>query len=358
MAFLDNSGDIILDAVLTDLGRERLGRGDGSFSIAKFAAGDVCINYELYRNANHPNGAHPSGSSYYDLEILQTPILEAFTNNASSMQHKLMSLKTTNLLYLPVIKLNNGSGKTTTVGGVAGSTALQGWSSSSPTNLVGAHLVAVDEVTAEAFNAASITGVMDGYSPPDGQSFLQVEQGLDSLDLSPKIPMDVSLVETQYLIEMDNRLGWIANTLGTKQNLSFLDDDDIATYTADLATSDLVDSIQDDTEEYTKPGSSVLRSGRGTRLRFKIGASLDLQTPKSTYWFDLLGRNFSASTTNFPAAISDDRGSHANNLDTRTDSGELKYIDSVVRVIGQTTGYRLDIPVRFVKCTTCSDTNP
>jgi hypothetical protein len=29
MAFLDNSGDIILDAVLTDTGRMRLAKGDG-----------------------------------------------------------------------------------------------------------------------------------------------------------------------------------------------------------------------------------------------------------------------------------------------------------------------------------------
>ena len=67
MGFLDNSGDIILDAVLTDTGRMRLAKGDGSFKIAKFALGDDEINYELY-NANHA-----SGSAYYDLEILQTP---------------------------------------------------------------------------------------------------------------------------------------------------------------------------------------------------------------------------------------------------------------------------------------------
>ena len=35
MAFLDNSGDIILDAVLTDLGRKRL--AEGNFRITQFA---------------------------------------------------------------------------------------------------------------------------------------------------------------------------------------------------------------------------------------------------------------------------------------------------------------------------------
>ena len=47
MAFLNNSGDIILDAVLTDEGRKRLALGDGTFKIAKFALGDDEIDYML-----------------------------------------------------------------------------------------------------------------------------------------------------------------------------------------------------------------------------------------------------------------------------------------------------------------------
>ena len=86
MAFLDNSGDIILDAVLTDTGRMRLAKGDCSFKIAKFALGDDEINYGLYDYSN------PSGSAYYDLNILQTPILEAFTNNTSFLKSKLIQV--------------------------------------------------------------------------------------------------------------------------------------------------------------------------------------------------------------------------------------------------------------------------
>ena len=40
MGFLDNSGDIILDAVLTDLGRKRLAEGNGTFKVSKFALSD------------------------------------------------------------------------------------------------------------------------------------------------------------------------------------------------------------------------------------------------------------------------------------------------------------------------------
>ena len=106
MGFLDNSGDIILDAVLTDLGRHRLAKGDGSFKIAKYAFADDEINYSQYRNSNHSLGAHPSGSAYYDLDIMQSPVLEAFTNNTSMMKSKLLSIARTNLLYLPILKIN------------------------------------------------------------------------------------------------------------------------------------------------------------------------------------------------------------------------------------------------------------
>ena len=92
MGFLDNSGDIILDAVLTDTGRYRLAKGDGSFKITKFALGDDEINYGNY------NSSHASGSAYYDLEILQTPVMESFTDNGAMMKSKLLSIGRDNLL--------------------------------------------------------------------------------------------------------------------------------------------------------------------------------------------------------------------------------------------------------------------
>lgn len=100
MAFLDNSGDIILDAVLTDIGRRRMANGD--FRITKFALGDDEINYGLY------DIDHPSGSAYYDLEILQTPIFEAGTGQEATINYGLLSMTRTNLLYMPSIKVNEG----------------------------------------------------------------------------------------------------------------------------------------------------------------------------------------------------------------------------------------------------------
>ena len=100
MAFLDNSGDIILDAVLTDLGRKRM--SEGNFRITQFALGDDEVDYSLY------NKNHPSGSAYYDLEILQTPVFEAFTRTNANINYGLLSFNgNPNLLYLPALKFND-----------------------------------------------------------------------------------------------------------------------------------------------------------------------------------------------------------------------------------------------------------
>ena len=98
MGFLDNSGDIILDAVLTDEGRQKM--ANGTFAITKFAMGDDEIDYGLYQKN------HASGSAYADLDILQTPIFEAFTGAEAGINYGLLTLAATDILYMPVMKVN------------------------------------------------------------------------------------------------------------------------------------------------------------------------------------------------------------------------------------------------------------
>ena len=98
MSFLDNSGDIILDAVLTETGRRRM--AEGNFKITKFALGDDEIDYSLY------NKNHPSGSAYYDLEILQTPVFEAFTQVNAGINYGLLPVTAVDLLFLPTMNFN------------------------------------------------------------------------------------------------------------------------------------------------------------------------------------------------------------------------------------------------------------
>ena len=49
MGLLDNSNNVItVDAVLTDLGREKISRNDGSFEIVRYTFGDDFVDYSLF----------------------------------------------------------------------------------------------------------------------------------------------------------------------------------------------------------------------------------------------------------------------------------------------------------------------
>ena len=302
MGFLDNSGDIILDAVLTDTGRMRLAKGDGTFRIAKFALGDDEINYASY------NKNHASGSAYFDLEILQTPVFEAFTNNTSNLKSKLVSIARTNLLYLPIINLHD------TVGGYKTFNP-----SANPLNV---HVVAVDEET-ESDLGLSTDGVLAGVTTNSGGS-IRADQGLNTTEIPKTFTIDSDLYETQYIIEIDNRLGQIITTQGSTTRVSFIDDDNIASYYFSQGTdTNMISAIGQG--ENT---DSSIDGPRGSRLEFKIKSSMELVT--STFLFTQLGGR---------ADITGVNGTLTN----------AYYIDSTVRITGATTGYRLDIPVRFVK---------
>jgi hypothetical protein len=84
MAYLDNSS-IIVDAILTKKGREKLAAGQ-SLNITQFALGDDEIDYQLY------DAAHPKGSAYYDAAIKAIPILEASPDETQVLKYKLVTL--------------------------------------------------------------------------------------------------------------------------------------------------------------------------------------------------------------------------------------------------------------------------
>ena len=329
MGFLDNSGDIILDAVLTDLGRERLARGDGSFKIAKFAVADDEIDYGKYNKNN------PSGSAYYDLDILTTPILEAFTNNIGAAKYKLLTIPRNNLLYLPVVKLAN------TIESLNATT----FSETNSENISGLYVVSVDKDTSEAVDGTTLlytlNGVIkgDGEPPANGSNSTQIvtDQGLNTSEIPNSFVLDADLVENQYILEIDDRLGKIATPLDATNALAsvnFVDDDRVASYY--LSRTSNPNYFDSTYAPSTSTGNaiqdaavSVIAGPRGTRLWFTIRASLELNT--STSLFDRLGSSFTIGTAGV--------------------YGTFKYIDSTVRITGVTTGYRIDVPIRFIKKT-------
>ena len=180
MSWQNNAGDIIIDVVLTDVGRARM--AEGNFNIAKFALGDSEIDYGLY------NKNHGSGSSYYDLDLLQLPIFEAFTNNTSVMRSKLLTINKNNLLYLPVVKLSEN---------------VDGNKTTKHTN--GYYVCLVDETSEDTDLAvglydSSTNGLIKGREGREG-SYIRVDQGLDTTAISYQTPLDADLIETQYIVE-------------------------------------------------------------------------------------------------------------------------------------------------------------
>lgn len=305
MGFLDNSGDIILDAVLTDAGRQRLARGDGSFKVVQFALGDDEINYRLF--------SLTASTANQDLSILQTPILEAFTNNIASLNSKLLTLPRTDFEYLPIIKI--------------GSALFNGTTTSLKNTIV----VTVDAATETAATVPSsdlndsAAGVIYGYGINKSDPIV-LYQGLDTTAIPSTQRIDPDLKETQYIVEIDNRLGTLITFNSTNNSIteavkSFVDDDEVAQY----YFSEGVDTsfVTSETTNDSNTLRNIIAGPIGTKLQFSIKSNLGLAN--SSYLFDTLGQSITI-------------GSDAH-----------KVIKTSIVITGATTGYSVSIPVSFIK---------
>jgi hypothetical protein len=97
MAYLNNTS-VVVDAILTDKGRQLLAQNDGSFQITQFSLSDDEVDYTLY----NPN--HPSGSAFYGEAIENMPIIQAFPESQEIMKYKLVTLPR-GTAKLPVISI-------------------------------------------------------------------------------------------------------------------------------------------------------------------------------------------------------------------------------------------------------------
>tara|TARA_S200002703_G_scaffold137033_1_gene126606 strand:- start:98 stop:808 length:711 start_codon:yes stop_codon:yes gene_type:complete len=116
MGFLDHStNNIIVDAVLTDTGRQALSRNDGSFSIFKFALADDEIDYAVIQQYGRTVGKEKIEKN--------TPVLEALTLGSLSMKYPLASVSNEFLTHLPVIDLSFNEDTTGAFDLIRGSTS-------------------------------------------------------------------------------------------------------------------------------------------------------------------------------------------------------------------------------------------
>jgi hypothetical protein len=333
MAFLDNSGDIILDAVLTDKGRKRMARGD--FKVVKFALGDDEIDYGLY------NKNHPSGSAYYDLEILQTPILEAFTQANASLNYGLVSYARNDLLYLPTILQNT---KNSVLTNVVIKHSTKNVIFLADDNKDSSGTVTSDMLYADITNRDSILTSADTTS-----KFIFIETGLNGTDA----PRSTSSNQNTYLLAMglnDNKFSvqcdkrFIGGVLGPSPGSTFNLN---ASSTATLQVA-----LQSKTSETATKGlnnyKDVLVEGITSRL-YPSTTGTDTTTTYSV----LNGPRGAFTALNFQinSNISqNDFSKYGRTAYALFGTSNLyDYIDTIVYVRGINTNIVLQLPIRVIQ---------
>jgi hypothetical protein len=335
MAFLDNSGDIILDAVLTDLGRKRL--AEGNFKISQFALGDDEIDYSLY------DKNHPSGSAYYDLEILQTPVFEAFTQTNANINYGLINLRTDDILYLPTMILNQKveTPRNTPLYSGIGYVAANG-------SLDGADIT------------TDLGAVENWLGSGDTNKGFLFETGLNSSDGVPdrtqpnrdEYLVSTGLVDQQFMVSYDRR--FIAGIYGISNTSTFMVNTDgtvamSINYLTALAPTVSAPALDNYVTTMIRGINNMVFRSDGTTADIDLNYS-EVNGPR-------------AATTGFGIRVTTDvRGAGTTSpayysLYGKTNvsigsaaSGETyDYIDTMIYIMGTTSGVTTQLPVRIVR---------
>lgn len=341
MAFLDNSGDIILDAVLTDLGRKRM--AEGNFRITQFALGDDEIDYSLY------NKSHPSGSAYYDLEILQTPIFEAFTRENSNINYGLLTFDgNTDLFYLPKMVLNQKTSTVTTATQETSGIVYLAANQDTYLTLVGAGGLRTNQVSKEGDKNQQFvfeTGIDNSNdpagTPQDRKSYL-VDTGLldneFTLACDGRFLTSVSPIDSTSVFEFPPDSATITvNILLQNKTLAPLAGGAGVTGQRIYILPSIANKVFDQGASTTAATTvSEINGPRGQVTAFNFGVSPDLKvgvTGATPSKFSLYGRT-AVATSELPGIA----GSETYDI-----------IDTIVYLNGNTTGANTQLIVRIIR---------
>tara|TARA_R100000008_G_scaffold55344_1_gene33942 strand:- start:14196 stop:14891 length:696 start_codon:yes stop_codon:yes gene_type:complete len=98
MGFLDHStNNIIIDAVLTDIGRRKLADNNGSFRIAFFSLADDEVDYTVIEKFGRTVGKEKITKN--------TPIFEAQTKGDLALKHRMLTLPDPTIVRLPTLSI-------------------------------------------------------------------------------------------------------------------------------------------------------------------------------------------------------------------------------------------------------------
>ena len=343
MAFLDNSGDIILDATLTDVGRRRM--ADGTFSIIKFALGDDEIDYGLYELD------HPSGSAYSDLQILQTPIFESITSEASAINHGLLSITRQNLLYLPSLKINEEFDKGCQSSGSVYYLACNSETLTKVTSVPsGRSFAPLGERGKKVIN-----GSLDAPTALEKNSVIYIESGIDTTEETANssnrhnLIQATNMLDSSFTVSVDER--FISNVYQLKGDVAFVAHTDadsvqsvpttIVTCTGNSTSPGLKDYV-----EYSVRGVDNLLFAPGSGTRTEISAIAGPRGSGMATKFQVIKDMQNESTQDTPNEFI----KYGRTMQTIFgDTNKYDVIDTTVYVRGNSSTAALQIPLRIIR---------
>ena len=288
MAFLDNTTAVFLDAVLTDLGRQRLAAANGTFRIESFSLSDDEIDY----SATNPE---------------DSPIMEALFNNSTANKYNLVSYTDNNLTHLPVIEIADLSNRNSSVYAGAGFTDFpaQGF------------LLLANQATIEKFdNGRPSDGVLYGNTGTlnaSNTNVIRTEQGLQDID-NQLVDIHHTMQDDVYEVCVDSQIVSLLDSSGNVLTPNYVDDDLINYY--------YVNGVDESFDE-----ASPIKGPEGTSLQLKLASSQSL-----------LSDGFFT-----------DRLSKTSAITTSVGTSDYSYLDTTVKVKGRKTGFVKNIPVRILK---------
>jgi len=326
MAFQNKCGTIVLDAVLTDIGRQKLARSN--FKISKFSLGDDEVDY-AFGNMDNGTWEIPPGSF--------PKILEAGSIGASNIKYGLLSLPRQDVTYFPSFVFNQkalGAALKSSVGDV--------------------YYVAVNDETTTKLKTAFSSN--DSYIMENNQAsrnFIFIESGITDTELSTvttgpagkeRFITNLGLADEYVFMYCDGR--FVDKLLINTNDAYFKDDTGDNLYikmsplvsTVKISLGSSIENfetyraktVNNEIFEYSSTNSAIL-GPRGVAIAFNIKVTDKLVGPST--------------------ASPDERYTAFGTTDSLLFGGGDKYdyIDTNILLEGASTGMQLLIPLRIVR---------
>ena len=295
--------------------------------------------YALYNTSN------ASGSAYYDVDILQTPVFEPSTYSVASMNSKLFSYSDQNLYYLPQMILNQDVNvQDGPVSKLDTSTnAFNLISSDNFANFISSQVSTSDTLIDARVNLPSNVSVQTANMSGARLSqlvrrFIRISQGFNNYQANISLGgleessfsiyvnnLFLQVVDKNFIKSVEPAISTNAFNRSQAMDMYRLNSSLNPTYFGTIAT------YNQGTQ--TKLATSLLASNLsqvGQELQFSLQLSNDLASNPS-YYFSTYGSSFTSTVAGLSVSAGD----------------SVSVITTTVRIVGNRYGFSVDVPVKL-----------